>query len=190
MTRSVAAGLCNAFYGGPFVGMVEGGKSGEAAMLLVLFAGFGAGANGFNFSCMKPGMTADIHTHPISDECIVNWWGGNPVFLGDRWLETRSYDCLLAPSGSGTAASSRRRRKTRCSSAASPRRRSSISSSTAATTRMADSSVRPSCGLRWTDCWSLCGRGGGARCRARCAGLLGSGRFSVPSPRSRQGYRI
>jgi mannose-6-phosphate isomerase-like protein (cupin superfamily) len=91
--------LFNAFYGGPFAGMVEGGKSGEAAMLLVLFAGFGAGANGFNFSCMKPGMTADIHTHPISDECVVNWWGGNPVFLGDRWLQTKHYDCLLAPSG-------------------------------------------------------------------------------------------
>jgi len=64
-------------------------------MLLILFAGFGTGATGFNFCCMTPGMTADIHTHPVSDECVINWWGGNPVWLGDRWLTSASYDCLL-----------------------------------------------------------------------------------------------
>jgi hypothetical protein len=44
-------------------------------------------------------MTADIHTHPVSDECVINWWGGNPVWLGDRWIRSSSYDCLLAPCG-------------------------------------------------------------------------------------------
>jgi gentisate 1,2-dioxygenase len=90
--------LFNVFYGGALTGLVEG--SGDATrMLLVLFAGFGTGATGLNFSCMTPGMTADIHTHPVSDECVVNWWGGNQVYLNDRWLTTVSYDCVLAPSG-------------------------------------------------------------------------------------------
>ncbi len=48
---------------------------------------------------MTPGMTADIHTHPVADECVVNWWGGNPVWLGNQWLTSGSYDCLLAPRG-------------------------------------------------------------------------------------------
>jgi gentisate 1,2-dioxygenase len=91
--------LFNAFYGGPLTGLVQGSQSGDSAMLLILFAGYGTGATGFNFSCMQPGMTADIHTHPVSDECVINWWGGNPVWLGDRWLSSESYDCLLAPCG-------------------------------------------------------------------------------------------
>lgn len=93
--------LFNAFYGGPLTGLVQGGadSTDTSSMLLILFAGFGTGAPGFNFCCMAPGMTADIHTHPVSDECVVNWWGGNPCFLGDRWIQTASYDCLLAPRG-------------------------------------------------------------------------------------------
>jgi mannose-6-phosphate isomerase-like protein (cupin superfamily) len=90
--------LFNAFYGGPLTGLVQGGGD-TAAMLLILFAGFGTGGPGFNFACMQPGMVADIHTHPVSDECVVNWWGGNPCFLGDRWIQAASYDCLLAPCG-------------------------------------------------------------------------------------------
>lgn len=92
--------LFNAFYGGALTGLVQGGtEDGPPDMLLILFGGFGTGATGFNFSCMQPGMTADIHTHPVSDECIVNWWGGDQVWLGDRWLPTESYDCILAPCG-------------------------------------------------------------------------------------------
>ncbi|MBW8875815.1 MAG: cupin domain-containing protein [Acidobacteria bacterium] len=90
--------LFNAFYGGTLTGLVQGGEN-SASMLLVLFAGYGTGATGFNFACMTPGMTADIHTHPVSDECVVNWWGGDQVWLGDRWLTTESYDCSLAPRG-------------------------------------------------------------------------------------------
>ncbi|HEX8691639.1 MAG TPA: cupin domain-containing protein [Longimicrobium sp.] len=93
--------LFNAFYGGALEGLVQGSSAsnGTAPMLLILFAGFGTGATGFNFACMTPGMTADIHTHPVSDECVINWWGGNPCWLGDGWLEPGSYDCLLAPCG-------------------------------------------------------------------------------------------
>jgi gentisate 1,2-dioxygenase len=91
--------LFNAFYGGPLTGLVQGGESGTSAMLLILFGGYGTGATGFNFACMTPGMTADIHTHPVSDECVINWWGGNPSWVGDRWLQTASYDCVLAPCG-------------------------------------------------------------------------------------------
>jgi mannose-6-phosphate isomerase-like protein (cupin superfamily) len=90
--------LFNAFYGGALTGLVQGGAD-TSSMLLILFAGFGTGAPGFNFACMTPGMVADIHTHPVSDECVVNWSGGNPCFLGDRWVQTESYDCLLAPRG-------------------------------------------------------------------------------------------
>ncbi|HEX2091287.1 MAG TPA: cupin domain-containing protein [Longimicrobiaceae bacterium] len=93
--------LFNAFYGGALEGLETGGSTeeGTAAMLLILFAGYGTGATGFNFSWMTPGMTADIHTHPVSDECVVNWWGGNSVWVGDRWVQSKSYDCILAPSG-------------------------------------------------------------------------------------------
>jgi quercetin dioxygenase-like cupin family protein len=90
--------LFNAFYGGPLTGLVQGGSN-SSSMLLILFAGFGTGATGFNFCYMSRGMTADIHTHPVSDECVINWWGGNPVWLGDRWLTSESFDCLLAPCG-------------------------------------------------------------------------------------------
>lgn len=90
--------LLNVFYGGPLTGLVQGGED-TSAMLLILFAGFGTGATGFNIACMTPGMTADIHTHPVSDECVVNWWGGSQIWLGDRWIPTGSYDCILAPRG-------------------------------------------------------------------------------------------
>lgn len=90
--------LFNAFYGGPLTGLVSGSAE-TTSMLLILFAGFGTGANGFNFAVMQPGVTADIHTHPVSDECVVNWWGGGQAWVGDRWVTGRSYDCLLAPSG-------------------------------------------------------------------------------------------
>src|SRR5262245_18540276 len=90
--------LFNAFYGGPLSGLVSGG-GGSSSMLLILFAGFGTGATGFNFAALQPGMTAEIHTHPVSDECVVNWWGGGQLWLGDRWIPGESYDCALAPSG-------------------------------------------------------------------------------------------
>lgn len=105
----------SAFRGGALVGLVSGGGGdgepvlttgdgaapapAKAPMLLILFAGFGTGNTGFNFACMTPGMTADIHTHPVSDEVVVNWWGGNLVWLGDAWHQTRSHDCVLAPCG-------------------------------------------------------------------------------------------
>jgi mannose-6-phosphate isomerase-like protein (cupin superfamily) len=90
--------LFNAFYGGPLTGLVQGSGN-TSSMLLILFAGYGTGATGFNFACMQPGMTADIHTHPVSDECVVNWWGGSQGWLGDRWIPGESYDCVLAPRG-------------------------------------------------------------------------------------------
>lgn len=92
--------LFNAFYGGALTELVHGdAPEAGPSMLLILFAGFGTGATGFNFSCMTPGMTADIHTHPVSDECVVNWWGGDLCWIGDRFVPTASYDCILAPSG-------------------------------------------------------------------------------------------
>jgi gentisate 1,2-dioxygenase len=91
--------LFNAFYGGAMTGLISGAAEGPPSMLLILFAGFGTGATGFNFACMTPGVTADIHTHPVADECVINWWGGNPCWIGDRWVQTSSYDCLLAPCG-------------------------------------------------------------------------------------------
>ncbi len=91
--------LFNCFYGGALTGLVQGAAEGPPAMLLILFAGFGTGATGFNFSSMAAGVTADIHTHPVSDECVVNWFGGDQVWIGDRWLPTHSYDCTLAPCG-------------------------------------------------------------------------------------------
>lgn len=92
--------LFNAFYGAALSDFVQGGDPAAGpAMLIVLFAGFGTGATGFNFACMAPGATADIHTHPVSDECVVNWSGGDLCWLGDRWVPTASYDCVLAPCG-------------------------------------------------------------------------------------------
>ncbi|MEA2604847.1 MAG: hypothetical protein QOF89_5839 [Acidobacteriota bacterium] len=90
--------LFNALYGAPLTGLVQGGAD-TSSMLIILFAGYGTGAPGFNFACMTPGMTADIHTHPVSDECVVNWWGGDQVWIGDRWVPTENYDCTLAPRG-------------------------------------------------------------------------------------------
>jgi quercetin dioxygenase-like cupin family protein len=93
--------LFNVFSGGTLEGLVQGSAAAadSAPMLLILFAGFGTGATGFNFACMTPGMTADIHAHPVADECVINWWGSNPVWVGDGWHQSYSYDCVLAPCG-------------------------------------------------------------------------------------------
>ena len=94
-----AGALFNAFYGAALTGFVQGSTASGPSMLIVLFAGYGTGATGFNFANMAPGATADIHTHPVSDECVINWWGGDLGWIGDRWVPTASYDCLLAPCG-------------------------------------------------------------------------------------------
>ena len=48
-----------------------------------------------------PGSESATHTHPVSDECIVEWAAGpgGQVPLDGQWLETRPFDAVLAPCG-------------------------------------------------------------------------------------------
>jgi gentisate 1,2-dioxygenase len=66
---------------------------------LVIWPGAGSRMAGFNFA-FSPRAEADfIHTHPVSDECLILWAGKGRGFMGEEWFELDTLDCLLAPCG-------------------------------------------------------------------------------------------
>jgi gentisate 1,2-dioxygenase len=58
--------LFNMYRGALFSGI-------DVPMVLVLWSGYGVSRCGFHYGRMPPGSEAARHTHPVSDECIVNW---------------------------------------------------------------------------------------------------------------------
>jgi len=68
-------------------------------MRLILWPGAGSRTAGFNYAYAADGVQDVIHTHPVSDECLVMWSGRGSFFMGDRWVPARAGDCVLAPCG-------------------------------------------------------------------------------------------
>ena len=85
--------LFNVFMGAPFTGI-------GLPMRLILWPGAGSRTAGFNFAAPEPGTTDRIHTHPVSDECLVMWLGGSAEFyIGGVWVPASANDVALAPCG-------------------------------------------------------------------------------------------
>ena len=68
-------------------------------MLLILWPGYGARSVGLHMGGTPAGARAEIHTHPVSDECLFNWIGRGEAYCGDEWMNEDPLDCLLAPCG-------------------------------------------------------------------------------------------
>jgi mannose-6-phosphate isomerase-like protein (cupin superfamily) len=84
--------LFNVFRGTGFGGL-------GTPMLLVLWPGYGVRSAGLHMGGTPAGARAEIHTHPVSDECLFNWIGRGQVYCDDKWMESEPFDVLLAPCG-------------------------------------------------------------------------------------------
>lgn len=84
--------LFNVFQGADFSGI-------DVPMVLILWPGYGVRSTGFHYGYMPPGSEAPRHTHPASDECVINWGGYGYAFINDVTVDMGPLDTLLAPSG-------------------------------------------------------------------------------------------
>jgi mannose-6-phosphate isomerase-like protein (cupin superfamily) len=86
--------LFNIFMGAPFDALGIPAR-------LVLWPGAGTRTAGFNFACADGSVPDFIHTHPVSDECLILWQGRGRGLVGadSGWIELNPLDCLLAPCG-------------------------------------------------------------------------------------------
>ena len=85
--------LFNAFMGAPFTGI-------GVPMRLILWPGSGSRTAGFNLAAPEPGTADELHTHPVSDECLIMWHGSRSEFyIGDTWVPAAANDVVLAPCG-------------------------------------------------------------------------------------------
>lgn len=84
--------LFNVLMGVPFTGI-------GLPMRLVLWPGVGPRSTGFNYAYDPEGVTDEMHTHPVSDECLVMWRGSGKFFIGGQWVDAREGDVALAPCG-------------------------------------------------------------------------------------------
>ena len=84
--------LFNMYRGALFSGI-------DVPMVLLLWPGYGVSRCGFHYGCMPPGSEAAKHTHPVSDECIVNWVGSGLSLISDQYVATGALDVVLAPCG-------------------------------------------------------------------------------------------
>ena len=85
--------LFNVFMGAPFTGI-------GVPMRLILWPGAGCRTAGFNLAAPESGTSDEIHTHPVSDECLVMWRGDSAEFyIGDSWTKAKANDVALAPCG-------------------------------------------------------------------------------------------
>ena len=84
--------LFNMYRGALFSGI-------DVPMVLLLWPGYGVSRCGFHYGCMPPGSEAATHTHPVSDECIVNWIGSGLSLISGEYIPTGPLDLVLAPCG-------------------------------------------------------------------------------------------
>jgi gentisate 1,2-dioxygenase len=84
--------LFNVYKGAAFGGL-------DVPMVLVLWPGYGVRSTGFHFGRMDAGQVAHLHTHPVSDEAVINWAGGSEVYVDGAWVPTGPLDVSLAPCG-------------------------------------------------------------------------------------------
>ena len=93
--------LFNAFLGAAYRGFEPAHMPdfGKAHMVLNLWPGYGVKSTGFHFAHGLPIMATRIHSHPVTDECLILWEGKGQFYCGDRWVEAETFDCVLAPCG-------------------------------------------------------------------------------------------
>jgi gentisate 1,2-dioxygenase len=84
--------LFNVFKGSQFGGL-------GTPMLLILWPGYGVRSTGLHMGGTPAGKRAEIHTHPVADECLFNWQGTGQAYCDGMWMPTEPLDCLLAPCG-------------------------------------------------------------------------------------------
>lgn len=70
-----------------------------APMRFVLWPGYGTRSAGFHSVHLSPKEIFYIHSHPTSDECIINFSGSGLAYVGDHWVEFSPNDYILAPCG-------------------------------------------------------------------------------------------
>lgn len=87
-----AGALFNVYAGAPFSGI-------GIPMRLILWPGAGSRTAGFNFAFAPTGVADLIHTHPVSDECLILWAGSGQVTFGNGWIDVDTHACVLAPCG-------------------------------------------------------------------------------------------
>lgn len=84
--------LFNVFKGADFGGI-------DVPMKLILWPGYGVRTAGFHIGYLDPQQKTAIHTHPISDEFVIQFTGMTHSYVGDDWVDVNAYDCVMAPCG-------------------------------------------------------------------------------------------
>lgn len=128
--------LFNAYKGAAFGGL-------DVPMVLVLWPGYGVRSTGFHFGRMDAGQVAHLHSHPVSDEAVINWSAAatsTSTAPGCRPARSMSRS---PPAAWCTAVGCRPTPASPSSRAGSPRRRNSTSTSTRRSTTTGRSTRRP-----------------------------------------------
>jgi gentisate 1,2-dioxygenase len=84
--------LFNLFRGATFGGI-------GVPMRILVYPGFGARMANLHVGIIPAEGGADIHTHPISDDCIFVLEGGTEGHLGGDWVTIETYEAAMAPVG-------------------------------------------------------------------------------------------
>ena len=93
--------LFNAFSGAAYRGFLPAHmpEMGKAHMVFTLWPGYGVKSTGFHFAHGIPVVPTRIHSHPVTDECVILFAGKGQFYCGDRWVKAETFDCVLAPCG-------------------------------------------------------------------------------------------
>ena len=84
--------LFNIFRGATFGGI-------GVPMRILVYPGFGARMTNLHVGIIPAEGAADIHTHPLSDDCIFALEGGTEAHLGGDWVHVEAYEAAMAPVG-------------------------------------------------------------------------------------------
>jgi gentisate 1,2-dioxygenase len=80
-----------------FKGATYGGIG--VPMRILLYPGFGTRTAGLHVGLMLSGADADIHRHPISDDCVFVIEGGTEGHLEGQWVPVHPLEAAMAPCG-------------------------------------------------------------------------------------------
>jgi hypothetical protein len=68
-------------------------------MRILLYPGTGTRTAGLHVGLLLPGGEADIHRHPISDDCVFVIEGGTEGHLEGEWVPVGPFEAAMAPCG-------------------------------------------------------------------------------------------
>jgi gentisate 1,2-dioxygenase len=81
--------LFNIFVGADFTGI-------EVPMKLVLFPGFGTRLAGLHVGYVAADAGSDVHSHPISEDCVITHMGTNWAYIDGKRVRLRALDVAMA----------------------------------------------------------------------------------------------